>query len=88
MFTLRQALKITQVYKVEKKGSLATVESKMKLLLLFVFVGLSCAQYNSNFRSGRTSMVHLFEWRWVDIAAECERYLAPNGFGGIQVSAS
>ncbi|XP_040215843.1 pancreatic alpha-amylase-like [Rana temporaria] len=58
----------------------------MKLLLLFVFVGLSCAQYNSNFRSGRTSMVHLFEWRWVDIAAECERYLAPNGFGGIQIS--
>ncbi|XP_072276957.1 alpha-amylase-like [Pyxicephalus adspersus] len=58
----------------------------MKLLLLFAFVGLCAAQYNSNFRAGRTSMVHLFEWRWSDIAAECERYLAPNGFGGVQIS--
>uniref|UniRef100_A0A4X1V6Q6 Alpha-amylase n=1 Tax=Sus scrofa TaxID=9823 RepID=A0A4X1V6Q6_PIG len=36
--------------------------------------------------SGRTSIVHLFEWRWVDIALECERYLGPKGFGGVQVS--
>lgn len=31
-------------------------------------------------------MVHLFEWKWDDIAAECERFLGPRGFGGIQVS--
>lgn len=30
--------------------------------------------------------MHLFEWRWADIALECERYLAPNGFGGVQIS--
>uniref|UniRef100_H3BVK0 alpha-amylase n=1 Tax=Tetraodon nigroviridis TaxID=99883 RepID=H3BVK0_TETNG len=29
---------------------------------------------------------HLFEWRWSDIAAECERFLGPNGFGGVQIS--
>lgn len=32
------------------------------------------------------NIVHLVEWKWDDIADECERYLAPNGFKGIQVS--
>jgi len=36
--------------------------------------------------NGRSVMVHLFEWKWGDIAAECERFLGPKGFGGIQVS--
>lgn len=31
-------------------------------------------------------MVHLMDWRWADIANECETFLAPNGFGGVQVS--
>ncbi|NWR28278.1 AMYP amylase, partial [Tachuris rubrigastra] len=48
--------------------------------------GFCWGQYNPNTLSKRTSIVHLFEWRWVDIALECERYLAPNGFGGVQVS--
>ena len=30
-------------------------------------------------------IVHLFEWKWADIAAECENFLAPKGFGGVQV---
>uniref|UniRef100_G3PX08 alpha-amylase n=1 Tax=Gasterosteus aculeatus aculeatus TaxID=481459 RepID=G3PX08_GASAC len=34
----------------------------------------------------RTTIVQLFGWRWADIAAECERFLGPNGFGGIQIS--
>ncbi|XP_071983403.1 pancreatic alpha-amylase-like [Engystomops pustulosus] len=59
---------------------------KMKLILLLITAGLATAQYNPNVRAGRTSIVHLFEWRWDDIAAECERYLGPNGFGGVQVS--
>uniref|UniRef100_A0A3Q2E639 alpha-amylase n=1 Tax=Cyprinodon variegatus TaxID=28743 RepID=A0A3Q2E639_CYPVA len=42
-------------------------------------------QHNPNFQHGRTTIVQLFEWRWSDIAAECERFLAPKGFGGIQV---
>ena len=36
--------------------------------------------------SGRTVMVHLFEWKWADIAAECERFLGPMGYAGVQVS--
>lgn len=30
--------------------------------------------------------VHLFEWKWNDIAQECETFLAPNGYGAVQVS--
>jgi alpha-amylase len=30
--------------------------------------------------------VHLFEWKWTDVAAECENYLGPAGFAAVQVS--
>ena len=30
--------------------------------------------------------VHLFEWKWTDIAAECENLLGPAGFKAVQVS--
>ncbi|HVU51936.1 MAG TPA: alpha-amylase family protein [Polyangia bacterium] len=30
--------------------------------------------------------VHLFEWRWTDVARECEAYLGPAGFAAVQVS--
>lgn len=30
--------------------------------------------------------VHLFEWKWTDIAAECETVLGPRGFKAVQVS--
>jgi alpha-amylase len=30
--------------------------------------------------------VHLFEWRWTDVATECEQFLGPAGFAGVQVS--
>ena len=33
-----------------------------------------------------TSLVHLFEWTWADIALECETYLGPNGYRAVQIS--
>jgi len=30
--------------------------------------------------------VHLFEWRWPDVARECENFLGPRGFTAVQVS--
>ncbi|MFI5214415.1 MAG: hypothetical protein ACHQU8_07755, partial [Gemmatimonadales bacterium] len=30
--------------------------------------------------------VHLFEWKWTDIATECEQVLGPAGFTAVQVS--
>lgn len=61
------------------------LQSNMKFFLLLSAIGFCWAQYAPNTKPGRTSIVHLFEWRWVDIALECERYLAPKGFGGVQV---
>uniref|UniRef100_H3A6W9 Alpha-amylase n=1 Tax=Latimeria chalumnae TaxID=7897 RepID=H3A6W9_LATCH len=58
----------------------------MRILTLLAVLGVCWAQYNPNTQPHKTAIVHLFEWRWVDIAAECERYLAPNGFGGVQIS--
>ncbi|XP_036622621.1 pancreatic alpha-amylase-like [Trichosurus vulpecula] len=58
----------------------------MRLLVLLSVLGACWAQYDPHLRNGQTSIVHLFEWRWDDIALECERYLAPNGYGGVQVS--
>lgn len=57
----------------------------MKLFVLIALFGLGFAQHNPNTRDGRTAIVHLFEWRWADIAAECERFLGPKGFAGVQV---
>lgn len=30
--------------------------------------------------------VHLFEWKWTDIASECENVLGPAGFHAVQIS--
>jgi len=57
----------------------------MRLFILVALLGLSAAQHNPHAKHGRTAIVHLFEWRWADIAAECERFLAPNGYAGVQV---
>ncbi|KFO26898.1 Alpha-amylase 1 [Fukomys damarensis] len=51
----------------------------------YVLFGKPMVVYSPHTQHGRTSIVHLFEWRWADIAAECERYLGPKGFGGVQV---
>ncbi|MEM9401992.1 MAG: alpha-amylase family protein [Pseudomonadota bacterium] len=36
--------------------------------------------------SPRMAFVHLFEWSWPAIAAECENVLGPAGFAAVQVS--
>lgn len=42
--------------------------------------------HHTNYVAKRSAMVHLFEWKWNDIANECEQFLAPNGYAGVQVS--
>lgn len=34
----------------------------------------------------RSVFVHLFEWRWADVARECEVFLGPRGFAAVQIS--
>lgn len=60
----------------------------MKLfnLLIVAFATVALAQKNPNYQPGRTGMVHLFEWKWKDVALECERFLGPRGFAGVQVT--
>ncbi|KAG0410670.1 hypothetical protein HPB47_012210 [Ixodes persulcatus] len=35
---------------------------------------------------GRDVIVQLFQWRYKDIAEECEEFLGPRGYGGVQTS--
>lgn len=61
----------------------------MKSIAIFVFascVTLSLAQFDPHWWDSRSGIVHLFEWKWSDIAKECETFLAPNGYAGVQVS--
>ena len=59
-------------------------------MLQYAFVGLlilgsSHGLYDPHC-NGKTVIVHLFEWRWSSIAAECERFLSQAGYCGVQVS--
>ena len=36
--------------------------------------------------NGKQVIVHLFEWSWDAVANECEQYLGPKGFCGVQVN--
>ncbi|XP_055893860.1 alpha-amylase-like [Biomphalaria glabrata] len=56
--------------------------------ILLVSVGLTygVAPYHDPHCGGKQVIVHLFEWKWTDIAKECERFLGPKGFCGVQVS--
>ncbi|XP_042220626.1 alpha-amylase 1-like [Homarus americanus] len=53
--------------------------------LVSVLAATSQAQWDPHVINGQV-IVHLFEWRWSDIAAECENFLGPRGYGGVQVS--
>ena len=62
----------------------------MQLVLLLplsalLLLGVAQANKDPNTAPNRHTAVHLFEWKWKDIAAECERFLGPNGFSGVQV---
>lgn len=43
------------------------------------------AQYEPHCDNKRV-IVQLFEWKWIDIADECERFLGPAGYCAVQVS--
>jgi len=49
-------------------------------------VPLSPLQLQPTPEAHRTGFVHLFEWRWDDIAQECETFLGPQGYDAVQIS--
>ncbi|KAH9519300.1 Alpha-amylase A type-1/2 [Bulinus truncatus] len=56
------------------------------LLTLSLGAAWGVAPYHDPHCGGKQVIVHLFEWKWTDIAKECERYLGPKGFCGVQIS--
>jgi hypothetical protein len=58
----------------------------LHLICLLFFLTNIHAQKSTNTVHGKSAIVHLFEWKFNDVADECERFLAPKGFAGVQVS--
>jgi len=56
------------------------------VLSVLALISVASAQWDPNMWDDRTTIVHLFEWKWTDIADECERFLQYKGYGGVQVS--
>jgi alpha-amylase len=58
----------------------------VELFFVIAVVDLVNGQFNPNQLPDTGGIVHLFEWKWKDIAAECERFLSVYKYGGVQVS--
>ncbi|XP_025086169.1 alpha-amylase-like isoform X1 [Pomacea canaliculata] len=56
------------------------------LFLIFIGIVLCKGEYLDPHCNGKQVIVHLFEWKWSEIAKECERFLGPWGFCGVQLS--
>ncbi|XP_053984790.1 alpha-amylase-like [Hylaeus volcanicus] len=56
------------------------------LLAVFSVAAADSPHKDPHYVPGHDTMVHLFEWKWNDIAKECEDFLGPMGYGGVQVS--
>lgn len=54
-------------------------------LVLASTLTVALAYHHHHLHGDRNGIVHLFEWKWDDIANECEQFLGPNGYGGVQV---
>lgn len=59
---------------------------KLTILIPAIFGFPKITQFNLNQVESRSVIVHLFEWKFVDIGMECERFLGPKGYGAVQVS--
>lgn len=59
---------------------------KLTVSLLVILPALALAQWDPNLVPGRVGFVHLFSWKFSDVANECESWLGPKGYGAVQVS--
>lgn len=55
------------------------------ILLFFLPQTINGYSNRTNQWDNRNTIVHLFEWKWKDIANECEQFLQHKGYGGVQV---
>lgn len=68
------------------KTLLWNLASDKVIFKLFYLIEAVLGAYTDPHCQGKQVIVHLFEWKWSDIANECERYLGKKGFCGVQVS--
>jgi alpha-amylase len=64
---------------------------RIVLPAFLALLAIIAVQFSSPTLQAQTSppiapFVHLFEWKWNDIAQECETFLAPNDYGAVQIS--
>ena len=64
------------------------MKTRIALLSLFVIAACSAAQPDPFPRPapGDGVFVQMFEWRWNDLARECEEHLGPAGYAAVQTS--
>lgn len=67
-------------------SSVSTMTNFILSFLSLTFIQSALGQFDPHFIDGRQGIVHLFEWKWLDIAQECEEFLGPKGYGGVQTS--
>ncbi|XP_055692020.1 alpha-amylase 1-like [Lutzomyia longipalpis] len=62
----------------------------MKIFWIFFLATVATVrgQFDPHYVAGRSVMVFLMDWKYEDVALECERFLGPMGFAGVQVSAA
>lgn len=66
-----------------------SVGSTISLMALYQVTSSSMAlpePPNVGEQAEKTTIVHLFEWSWSDVAAECQTFLGPKGFKAVQIS--
>ncbi|XP_054257372.1 alpha-amylase-related protein-like, partial [Macrosteles quadrilineatus] len=54
--------------------------------VVYLLVGVCLADKTLDLENG--VIVHMFEWPYSEIARECEEFLGPRGFAGVQLSPS
>ena len=61
---------------------------RMKLfpVVIFIVTAQVRGHKDPHVLQGRSAIVHLFEWKFADIATECENFLGPKGYAGVQVN--
>jgi alpha-amylase len=70
-------------------GTVITVAAVVASGVLVYYMGSgdnTSGSVNARAGHGGGTFVHLFEWRWDDIATECENFLGPKGYKAVQVS--
>ncbi|KAH9519299.1 Alpha-amylase A type-1/2 [Bulinus truncatus] len=82
-------LKVYRIVNLSLVGNTTTMSDLTSFILTFLLQFLvvrGVDPYHDPHCGGKQVIVHLFEWKWTDIAKECERYLGPKGFCGVQLS--